>query len=192
VKFAFKEWAVIVESLGRGDQILILRKGGISEGAGGFKPEHSRFFLFPTLFHQQRECVIESAQKLFDEISTRFPGPDRVRIEYWAEVVKSHDLASLAAAEALRGQHAWRDEVIAERFDWGRAKRIHALVVRTYRLEQPAEFPMAKSYGGCKSWIELEHSIATSHSTPVLQDDLFAARLERVEAALRADLAGQN
>ena len=31
---AFKEWAVICEALGRGQQALILRKGGIEENAG--------------------------------------------------------------------------------------------------------------------------------------------------------------
>jgi hypothetical protein len=32
MRAAFKEWAVIVDTLGRGGQIVILRKGGISEG----------------------------------------------------------------------------------------------------------------------------------------------------------------
>ena len=32
VQTAFKEWAVIVEALGQGEQIVILRKGGIAEG----------------------------------------------------------------------------------------------------------------------------------------------------------------
>ncbi len=41
MRIAFKEWAVIVDALGRGDQILILRKGGISEGRGGFQIEQS-------------------------------------------------------------------------------------------------------------------------------------------------------
>ena len=66
MRIAFKEWAVVVDALGHGEQIIILRKGGMAEGAAGFKPEHSRFWLFPTLFHQQRESVLESAQKRWD------------------------------------------------------------------------------------------------------------------------------
>ena len=35
---AFKEWHVVVEALAAGEQILLLRKGGIAEGRGGFDP----------------------------------------------------------------------------------------------------------------------------------------------------------
>ena len=34
MRTAFKEWAIVVDALGRGEQIIILRKGGISEGRG--------------------------------------------------------------------------------------------------------------------------------------------------------------
>ncbi|SVB17570.1 uncharacterized protein METZ01_LOCUS170424, partial [marine metagenome] len=40
VQTAFKEWGVVVEALGRGEQIVILRKGGIAEGDSGFRAEH--------------------------------------------------------------------------------------------------------------------------------------------------------
>ena len=53
---AFKEWLVIVDALAAGEQSLLLRKGGIAEGRGGFDPELAeRFWLFPTQFHAQRE-----------------------------------------------------------------------------------------------------------------------------------------
>src|ERR1041385_7814203 len=124
MRVAFKEWAIVVDALGRGEQVLILRKGGISEGRGGFKPEHAEFFLFPTAFHEQRESVIESAQRRFEQILPTLPRRNEIRIEFFAKVVEARQLMSLQAAEALRGQHIWRDEVIAERFDWGRAKNI--------------------------------------------------------------------
>ncbi|HEY6229533.1 MAG TPA: DUF1802 family protein, partial [Verrucomicrobiae bacterium] len=66
MRIAFKEWAVIVDALGTGRQIVILRKGGISEGRGGFQVDHPEFLLFPTLFHQQRESVLPEAQARFD------------------------------------------------------------------------------------------------------------------------------
>ena len=92
MRTAFKEWAVIVDALGHGGQILILRKGGISEGRGGFAVEHPRFLLFPTLFHQQRESVIPSAQTRFDAIASGFPPADQVRIEYFCDVVAWRNL----------------------------------------------------------------------------------------------------
>ena len=49
MRTAFKEWAIVVDALGRGAQILILRKGGLREGSGGFRLEQRQFLLFPTL-----------------------------------------------------------------------------------------------------------------------------------------------
>jgi hypothetical protein len=184
VRAAFKEWAVIVDALGRGDQIIILRKGGISEGPGGFKMDHTRFLLLPTLFHQQRDSVIPSAQKRFDQIAPSFPPPDKLRLEFFAEVVSSAKLNSLADALALRGQHVWRDEVITERFDWGRDKSIFALAVRVFQLPRPVELPARPEYAGCKSWIELDSDLPVDNSPPVLSDAAFAARLELFRAAL--------
>src|SRR5688572_25350232 len=109
VRTAFKEWAIVVDALGRGDQILILRKGGIAEGRGGFKVEHPEFLFFPTLFHQQRESVLPAAQKRFDEIAPHLSGPETLRLEYYAEVVEWRRLESLEMVERLRGQHVWRD-----------------------------------------------------------------------------------
>jgi hypothetical protein len=181
---AFKEWAVIVDALGRGEQILILRKGGISEGRGGFRVEHPKFFLFPTLFHQQRESVIPSAQTRFDQLAPALPGAERVRIEFFAETADWRRLESLEAAERLRNQHVWRDQVIAERFDWGRAKGIFVLALRVYRLNEPAELPNLPGYGGCKSWIELEPDLATEGAAPVLSDDKFLEKLAQFRSAL--------
>lgn len=184
MKVAFKEWAVIADALGTGAQIIILRKGGISEGKGGFQLEHPRFLIFPTLYHQQRESVLPEAQARYDIIAPMLPGKEQLRIELYAEVAGWKRLESLEDAERLRGQHVWRDEVIADRFDWGREKAIHALAVRVYRLPESITLPMLESYGGCKSWIELALDVDTSKATPVLTEGEFEARLKAFREAL--------
>jgi hypothetical protein len=183
VRTAFKEWAVVVDALGRGEQILILRKGGIHEGKGGFQVEHPRFWLFPTLFHQQRESVLPMAQKRFDEIAPKFPPVDRVRIEFLAHVAEWRPLESLEQAQALRGQHIWTDAVIEERFEWGRSKNIFALAVQVFRLPQAVDLPVLPNYGGCKSWIDLDGDLPTKEAVPVLSDTAFAEKLERFRNA---------
>ncbi len=184
MRIAFKEWAVVVDALGRGEQIVILRKGGIAEGHGGFRPEHERFWLFQTLFHQQRESVVPSAQQRYDAIAPSFPPSDRLRLEFFCEVAETRRLESLADAERLRGQHIWRDEVVAERFDWGRDKSLYAMAVRVSRLPQPVELPMLAGYGGCKSWIELEGAPDVSVAKPALDEAAFRVKLERFQATL--------
>lgn len=187
MRTAFKEWAIIVDALGRGDQILLLRKGGIAEGRGGFQVVHPRFLFFPTLYHQQRESVLPAAQTRYDEIAPHLPPPETLRLEFCAEVVAWRKLTSLAAVECLRGQHIWRDDVLAQRFDWGKEQNLFALAVRVSRLPQRRELPMLPTYGGCKSWIELAEEVPTDAAQPVLAEATFQARLEQFESALAAD-----
>ncbi len=184
MRTAFKEWAIVVDALGRGEQILILRKGGIAEGRRGFQVEHPRFLFFPTLYHQQRESVLPAAQMRYDEIAPQLPRPDVLRLEFCAGVVAWRKLDSLAAVGHLRGQHIWRDDVLAQRFDWGKEQNLFALAVRVARLPWPIELPMLPSYGGCKSWVELTEDIPTDVAQPVLTDSAFQTRLQQFESAL--------
>lgn len=188
MRMAFKEWAVIVDALGHGEQILILRKGGIAEGREGFHVEHSRFFLFPTLFHQQRESVIESARMRFDQIAPSFPPPEIVRLEFFAEVTAWRRLESLSATELLHGQHVWQNEVIAQRFGWRQTKNIFAMALRAHRLPLPIELPVAPAYGGCKSWLELDREIPVTGAVPVLDQPAFDHKLQQFFAALNTSL----
>ncbi len=184
MRTAFKEWASVVAALGRGEQILILRKGGIAERRGGFKPEHERFLLFPTLFHQQRESVVPTAQARYDEIAPGLPGPETLRLKFTGEVVFVRQLQTLAEAERLKGLHIWRDELVAERFDWGQDKSLYVMAVRIRRLPQRIDLPMLPAYGGCKSWIETAVEVDDAAAVPVLSDAEFAAKLATVEKAL--------
>jgi hypothetical protein len=184
MRHAFKEWAIIVDALMRGEQIIILRKGGLIEGPGGFQVEHPEFLLFPTLFHQQRESVLPEAQRRFDEIAHRMPEQAVVRLECFARVEAWQKLETLSAAYALRGLHIWRDDVIETRFDWGHSREIYVMAVRIFRLAAPVELPMRESYGGCKSWIELAQDINTVDAHAVLNDAAFSAQLLLFHKAL--------
>src|SRR6516165_7057250 len=54
---AFKEWSGVCDALLLGRQTVIVRKGGISEGAGPgiFVPEYPEFWLYPTWVHQAEQ-----------------------------------------------------------------------------------------------------------------------------------------
>jgi len=186
MRIAFKEWAVVADALGSGRQILILRKGGISEGRGGFKMEHPEFLLFPTLFHQQGESVIPEARARFAAMGPELPTEAELPVAHFARVAAWRQLESLAAAQALEGQHILRPEVVRDRFEWGREKAIFAIAVRVFRLAAPRRVPMLPAYGGCKSWIELAEEFDTADATPALDDAQFAHALRRFHAALDA------
>jgi hypothetical protein len=188
VRSAFKEWSVVVDALAAGRQILLLRKGGIAEPRGGFCVEHDQFLLFPTRFHQQRAGVIDSAQARFDELEQTRSLEDRVRISHMAEVVSWRKIASLDQALRLEGQHVWRQEVIQERFDWGRESAIHAMALRVRALRKPVDFPLIPSYGGCRSWVEMAEEVDADNAEAVLRESEFTQRLAQFETILGADL----
>lgn len=180
---AFKEWHVIVEALGTGAQILILRKGGISEDRGGFQIAASRFWLFPTRFHQQLEKTKPAAARLLHSpIGQDHPSPDSIKLSYFADIVQSAFLSDWSAVARLDPHHFWTEATVHERFNWSKPAGLHALVVRVHKLATPLHLQLTPGMSGCKSWIDLPPPFAVSPSAPVLSDTAFD-RL-RVELSL--------
>src|SRR5579885_3233527 len=87
LRIAFKEWAVVCRALAEGRQALILRKGGIAEEGGVFRPEHDRFWLYPTYFHEPQRNGIkpEFAPPLAAAEADR-PPTGTLRLTHFAEV----------------------------------------------------------------------------------------------------------
>ncbi|RFC48867.1 MAG: hypothetical protein DVB23_000393 [Verrucomicrobia bacterium] len=183
--FGFKEWKMVCDVIGRGEQSLILRKGGISEGKLGFQWLHDAFFLFPTHFHGQvaqlRPGSVEEDEPLPDR------EPDVVSIRLFAEIVETRLLTDLDAALALEPLHVWNREVVEERFHWGDAPGLSLAVIRAWRLASPWELPQRASFGGCRSWLGLPTAEGLPPDwretmTPVLPK----ARVREVRDAIRA------
>ncbi len=181
--FAFKEWALVCEALGSGDQSLLLRKGGIAEGKKGFGFEHQEFFLFPTWFHGQLEKMKPSyAPAVIAE------APEMLTLEYAATVEWSGFVTDREKITQLEALHVLHDSVIDERFDYNAEKTnrgLYLALVRVYRMDPMVQLPMEKRFGGCRSWIQLPE-IALGALVPVLSDQEHAKRkavLEKVVAS---------
>lgn len=176
----FKEWLVVCDALGAGRQSLILRKGGIAEGRGGFQWQRDTFLLFPTHFHQQRDQVRwePTAQALSD-----LDRPDDIIIRYAAKVEWSGRVDTWDAAAALAPQHIWNDEVVRERFGYGGETGLSVAVVRVFRLAAPLTLVLEKRFGGCRSWVDLPEGAALDMA-PVLDDATHALRLHDVASVL--------
>lgn len=178
---AFKEWAVVVDALLRGRQIVILRKGGIREGKAGFCAKSNRFWLFPTQFHQQRESVVESAWQRFQAVPSTFNCEKQVPIQAMAKIAHSWELEDWSRIARLNGQHIWRESAVKERFERGRKKTLFAWIVRVYRLDSPISIPVIAKYGGCLSWIRLTPPMPSEEGlSPVLSDADFDRRAARL------------
>jgi hypothetical protein len=171
---AFKEWHVIVEALGAGEQILILRKGGIAEDGGGFAVKAEKFWLFPTHFHEQLARTKPAAKKFFAHSQ---PKPGQINLRYLAEVVRPAFLSDWEAVARLDGFHLWSEETIRERFNWANPPGLHAWAVRMHRLKQPVLLEITPEMGGCKSWVDVPLDFAALASEPVLDDEKFVHQL---------------
>ena len=104
----FKEWAFVCEALGLGAQSIILRKGGIHEGRGGFHFQHASFWLFPTGFHNQAEQLRWAPPDPEAVAVPRDEVRESVAIRYHAV---SHQVWRLSAWEkvaALAPLHVWK------------------------------------------------------------------------------------
>ncbi len=178
---AFKEWHVIVEALLAGEQLLVLRKGGIAEGRSGFSPDHARrFWLFPSRFHAQAEKTKPAAARHF----TPAASDEFVTLQAFAEVAHHAFITDWDAVARLDSLHIWTTATVRERFDWSTPPGIHAFVLRVHRCAAPITLPLTPDLAGCKSWVEVPLDFDTSPSAPVLGDAAFAARLEELKALL--------
>jgi len=184
LSIGFKEWAVICRALAEGRQSLILRKGGISEEGGQFRPEHDRFLLYPTFFHEQHRTGIKpDLLPLLEAAEADRPAAGRLRFAHLAAVSAVAHVADLDRALALDPLHGWTADTVRQRFHY-RTPGLFVLTVRVHRLARPAEVIERPEYAGCKTWVELDAPVDTAGATPVLTDEVFAEYSRRVSGAL--------
>ena len=165
----FKEWTLVCDALGRGEQSIIIRKGGIAEGRAGFRFQHDEFLLFPTLFHEQ-------VTKLKLPADTALPAmraDGQHEIKYRARVEWTRDVSDFAVVQRLAPFHCWQDSEIEKRFRYEEEKGkpgVSVALVRVEKLSAPFVFPDSPKYRGCRSWIQLPELPNGTQSVPVLDE----------------------
>lgn len=181
MSIAFKEWTLICDALGRGEQSIILRKGGIAEGRAGFRFQHADFLLFPTLFHEQ-------TAKLRVPAETALPAPradGQHALTLAAHVEWTADVTDWETVCALEPHHLWSRAEIEKRFRQDEKPGVSLAFVRISALSPPHLFPDSPRFGGCRSWIEVPELPAGTTQTELLDETTHRER----ERELRAILA---
>ena len=158
---AFKEWAVICEALASGRQSLILRKGGIHEAGGVFRPEHDRFWLYPTYFHEQQQAGIKpEAQELLDAAEAARPPTGVVRLSHTVEVTGVEFCRDLDELLKLDAEHIWSEATVRQRFAY-RTPGLYVIRVKVEPAARSFEIPERPDYAGCKTWVPLQNATAS-------------------------------
>ena len=156
---ALKEWSSVVEALGRGEQVILIRKGGIADPAFGV--ESDRFYLYPTYFHQGESDARPS-----------------VTVTHWCEVVRTWSVRDAATLDRLAEHAVLPRETLDARYRFRPDQALYVIAVRTYALARAAEVRFRDEYGGCKSWVSVDEEIDVAGSMPVLDERALQAKID--------------
>ena len=181
---ALKEWAVACQALDRGQQVLLLRKGGIREDGKDFRVAYPEFLLYPTYEHQKAELLDERYHQDLKDLLSDAPRGDSITFSHWARVEETIELDGQREVDALGPHHIWTADYAQMRLHWKPRHPLSILLLRVYRLEEPQTVPYSPYYGGCKSWVELSPGIPLGRLSPVLTDDQFVEKLADIKSAL--------
>lgn len=162
---ALKEWKSVIDALGRGDQVVLIRKGGLADASFGVEAE--RFYLFPTNYHDAGGGE-----------------PTHVPITHWAEVVKTWQIRDVAMLPSLASLTVLDSAAIETRYRFRPDQAINVIAVRAQRLAKPADIVMKPDYSGCRSWVSLDDEIDIDGSTPALNDAKLQAQIDTIGALL--------
>jgi hypothetical protein len=183
LNIALKEWDTVCRALGAGRQILLLRKGGIYESAGGFEIENRHFPLFPTFLHQNPEMLKDDALKWYEK---RASEPEQITMQFAGEISDIIRIANRAQMDALDDEHVWTKPLIDMRFHYKPQNPLYLLLVRAYELPTPVKVTNTPAYAGCKSWVPLDEAIDVHAAKAVLYDEAYEALRRRILDKLKA------
>lgn len=162
---ALKEWSNIIDSLGRGAQMILIRKGGLADPDFGL--ESREFYLYPTFFHQGESDARPS-----------------VEITHWAEAVRTWSVRELDILRRLEEFVDIPRDTLEARYRFRPDQALHVVAVRVWRLPAPAVVQFREEYAGCRSWISIEEEVDVDGSAPVLPAEELGRRIDEVESVL--------
>ena len=184
-RLALKEWAVAVKALSKGEQILILRKGGIHRADKEFRVVHPEFLLYPTFEHQRRDLVKADSHHDLAQSMNENERPNEIEFGYWCEVTDKFEVSEQEVLDDIAPYHIWTSDYANQRLRWRPKQPLTIALLRMYSIESPQSLSVLDEYGGCKSWVELEQDIHLGDMKPVLSNEAYEAKAELIRQALR-------
>ena len=183
---ALKEWAVVLKALEEGKQTILLRKGGIQEEGGEFKPEHSEFFLYPTFEHESPQDIKPDWRPRLAAIEKENKDPKRIHFRLYGIAEKIEKVTDWEACKRLVPFTVMSESAIEKKFNYGDWQGLYVFITRIYSLPVPLELPIKPAYEGCKSWVPLETSMFTAGSFAVLPDGAWPYTRDKISKLLHS------
>ena len=181
---ALKEWATVLRALAQGEQLVLIRKGGLIEPGSGFEVRAKTFVFYPTFEHQAVNYLRPSYRGYFDEAVQERAPEGQVRVAMCGVAVSSLQSAQPGLIERMSDFHIYNDVFVSQRLKWQPNQPLAIVVIRAYRLTSPQALPVIPRYAGCTSWVDLDAPVSLKDAQPVLDDEAFQQRLERLSPLL--------
>ena len=185
---ALKEWAVAVDALSKGKQILIMRKGGIHRDDKNFRIMHQEFLLFPTFEHQQPKLLKMEFHGSLQEVLAKSCARKMVKLAYWSKVTDVFELTQNETLETLTPHHIWTLDYASKRLRWRPNYPLTIALIRVYKMQKPQLTPLLDDYIGCKSWVNLAQTIPLGYMKPVLSQQEYQEKAYVIKQTLKAKI----
>ena len=184
-QLALKEWAITVRALADGDQIMMLRKGGISEDSKDFRVVHPEFLLLSNLPAPAGRPAEGSHQPTLRQLLSDNPADDdAVTFTHWARVHELLEIDQLGKVEEPRSPSHLDRRLRPVPPALEAHVPLTIMLLRVYRMEAPVTVAFIPEYGGCKSWVDVIPTVNLGQLTPVVDDATFAHMVEAVRGSL--------
>ena len=183
-KVALKEWAITIEALAQGDQVLLLRKGGIHENSKDFRIIHREFLFYPTYLHQKEDLLQPSHQPALRKLLKQPQNDDQITFRYWAKAEEMLELFDQNKVDDLEPHYIWTTAYAQSRLHWKPMLPLSVLLLRVYKLEQPVTVSYLPEYGGCTSWVEVLSDVNLGKMEPVLDNAEFQRKVADIKGSL--------
>ena len=183
-QMALKEWAVTCQALARGEQVLLLRKGGIHEDGKDFRVIHREFLLYPTYEHQKADLLRTEHQPALSALLEQPRESDKITFSHFAKAEEVLEVADQEKVDDLEPHYIWTTAYAQSRLHWKPMLPLSVMLLRTYRMEDPVTVPWLPEYGGCTSWVEVLSDVPLGNLEPVLSDAEFRAKVDAIKGSL--------
>ena len=183
-QMALKEWAVTVGAMAKGDQVLLMRKGGIHEDGKDFRVIHREFLFYPTYLHQKENLIQPAYQPALRRMLEQPQDPDKISFGYWAKAEEVLEISDQKKVDDLEPHYIWTTAYAQSKLHWKPMLPLSVLLLRVYELEQPVTVPYLPEYGGCTSWVEVLSDVNLGKMAAVLDDAEFQRRVDDIKGSL--------
>ena len=183
-QMALKEWAITCEAIGNGDQILLLRKGGIHEDGKDFRVIHREFLLYPTYEHQKADLLRTEHQPDLEALLERPRDDKQITFGHFAKAEEVLEVEDQGKVDDLAPHYIWTTDYAQSRLRWKPMLPLSVMLLRAYRLETPVTVPWIPEYSGCTSWVEVLTYVPLGRLEPVLSDTEFQRQVDEIKGSL--------